>query len=195
MPRYMGEEEVIKMNEAIANERIYTVEDMEKLPDDIHAELIDGRFYYMAPPTKTHQGLVTFLTVSIGNHIRDNKGTCRVYPAPFALYLDQDSETYLVPDLMVVCDMEKLDEKGCHGGPDIVMEIVSPSSRDRDYLLKLRKYHDAGVKEYWILDTDRKSIIVYNFENETTKLHGFQDKVASGVLENLDIDFQEFDEL
>ena len=179
MPTYMGEEEVIKKNMALAQEQIYNVEYMEALPEDVRAELIDGRLYYMAAPTRTHQRLVMFLSGNIWNYIKEKNCGCQVYPAPLALYLEEDDYTYLEPDLMVVCDNSKMDEKGCHGAPDLIAEIVSPSTRSRDYLLKLNKYQSAGVREYWILDMEKDVILIYDFEHEKVFSYGWEDKVGS----------------
>ena len=119
--------------------------------------------------------------------IRNQKGKCQVYIAPFALYLNEDNSTYLEPDLMVVCDRDKTDEKGCHGAPDLVMEIVSPSTRSRDYLLKLNKYQHGGVREYWILDTERDVIQVYDLGRNQVESYGFGDKIKVGIFPDLSI--------
>ena len=192
MPTYMGEEEVIKKNMALAQEQVYTVEYMEALPEDVRAELIDGRLYYMAAPTRTHQRLIVFLILSIGVYLKEKNCGCQVYPAPLALYLDEDDYTYLEPDLMVVCDNSKMDEKGCHGAPDLIAEIVSPSTRSRDYLLKLNKYQSAGVREYWILDMEKDVILIYDFEHEKVFSYGWEDKVGSIGFEDLVIAFSGF---
>lgn len=192
MAVYMGEDEVIKKNMALAQKKIYTVEDMEALPEDIRAELIDGQLFYMAPPTSAHQKLLGFLFGTIWNYIREKGGRCQVYPAPLAVYLNQDNYTYLEPDVIVVCDEDKIREKGCYGTPDFTAEIVSPSTQSRDYLLKLNKYRSAGVREYWILDTKRRTIHVYDFENEKEGIYDFKDRVRMQVLEGLEIDFSEF---
>ena len=189
MPRYLSDEEVMKMNEALAKGRKYTVEEIEAMPEDVFVELIDGVLYYQATPTLTHQALLSFLHIEIGSYIRENKGTCKVYEGPLALYLNQDSETYLIPDLMIVCDKSKSEERGIVSGPDVVMEVVSPSSRTRDYILKLNKYQEAGVREYWILDPKEEKIIVYQFENEMIKIYGFQDRIPVAALDGLEIDF------
>jgi len=188
MSAYMGEEEVIRLNRMTsAQEQLFTVEDIEALPEDERVELIDGRIYYMAAPSRTHQRLLIFLTVEIESYIRNHKGKCQVYIAPFALYLNEDNSTYLEPDLMVVCDRDKTDEKGCHGAPDLVMEIVSPSTRSRDYLLKLNKYQHGGVREYWIPDTERDVIQVYDLGRNQVESYGFGDKIKVGIFPDLSI--------
>lgn len=192
MPAYMGEEEVIQKNMALAQEKTYTVDFMEALPEDVRAELIDGQLFYMAAPTSTHQALLAFLFAAIWNHIQSRQGRCKVYPAPLAVYLNKDNRTYLEPDIILVCDPDKIVEKGCMGAPDFVAEIVSPSTQSRDYLLKLNKYQDAGVSEYWILDTNRDTIHVYDFASDRKYTFGFNDKVALRVLEGLEVDFSQF---
>lgn len=188
---YMGEEEVIKKNMTLTNEKIYSVDDIEAFPDDVHAEVIDGQLFYMATPTRMHQKLLMFLTGTIWNYIRTHKGTCEVYPAPFGVYFPDDKRTFLEPDLVVVCDHNKLDEKGCHGAPDMVAEIISPSTQSRDYLQKLNKYQKTGVREYWILNYERNTIHVYDFEHDALKVYGFEDKIPVGIFEDLEIDFSE----
>lgn len=189
---YMGEDEVIKKNMALAQEKIYTVEYVEALPEHTRAELIDGQLFYMAAPTVTHQRLLSFLHGTFWNYIRSHKGPCEVYPAPLAVYLNKDSYTYLEPDLMVVCDREKMGVNGCYGAPDFIAEIVSPSTQSRDYLLKMNKYQDAGVREYWILDTEKKTIHVYDFVDEKKYTYGFGDQVKVRIFEKLEVNFSEF---
>ena len=151
---------------ALLKEESYTIEDIYALPDGERAELIDGHIYYMAPPSYKHQKLVMELSAIIRNYIKQHKGTCEVLPAPFAVYLDEINNTYVEPDISVICDPNKLDDKGCKGAPDWIIEIVSPASRKMDYLLKLFKYHSAGVREYWIVDPKRETVLCYFFEGE-----------------------------
>ena len=96
----------------------YTVKDIVSLPEGERAELIDGVWYDMASPTPEHQGIVSAVNTELMNHIRRNGGKCKVFPAPFAVFLNNDDRNYLEPDVTVVCDGEKIDEKGCHGAPD-----------------------------------------------------------------------------
>ena len=189
---YMGEDEVIKKNMALAQEKFYTVENMEALSQDVRAELIDGRLFYMAAPTTEHQRLLSFLHGTFWNYIRERKGKCQVYPAPLAVYLNRDNYTSLEPDLTVVCDSDKMGEKGCYGAPDFIAEIVSPSTQSRDYLLKLNKYQNAGVREYWILDAEKNTIHVYDFEGEKKDTYGFEDTIKVGIFRELEVDFSEF---
>lgn len=134
---------------------VYTIDDIYSLPDGEHAELIDGEIYYMAPPSWTHQKISMFLSNEISAYIKKNSGGCEVLAAPFAVFLNNDDETYLEPDISVICDRVKLDEDGCHGAPDWIIEIVSPSSKSRDYMKKMFLYNAAGVREYWIVDPER----------------------------------------
>ena len=117
---------------ALAQEKLYTIEDIYALPDGERAELIGGRMYYMAPPNFRHQKLVSELTQLIGRHIKTKGGGCEVIPAPFAVFLNADEKTYVEPDISVICDKSKLNERGGNGAPDLVIEIVSPSSRRMD---------------------------------------------------------------
>lgn len=174
----------------LPQERLYTIEDIYDLPEGTRAELIDGQMYMMAPPSITHQRILSFLHLEIGNYIRNNKGSCEVFPAPFAVRLFDDDEKYLEPDISVICNPNKLNDKGCSGAPDWIIEIVSPSSKQMDYYTKLSLYRTAGVREYWIVDPFRKTIIVYDMVNDDGPvLHSFNDKVKANIYSNLDIDF------
>ena len=117
-----------------------TVEFIEKLPEGVRAELIDGEVYYMASPSTTHQSILGELYFRIRSYILGKGGNCKVYFAPFAVYLMNDIRNYVEPDLCVICDSQKLDDKGCHGAPDWTIEIVSPGSKHMDYILKLKEY-------------------------------------------------------
>lgn len=171
-------------------EEEYTVRDIYALPDGKRAELIDGQIYDMAPPSRTHQRLLHFLDRAIGNYIQSNDGGCEVYPAPFAVFLSEDDQNYVEPDISVICDVSKLDEKGCHGAPDWVIEIVSPSSRRMDYFRKLFKYNSAGIREYWIVDPVKQQVTVYNFEQETMEQYAFGEDVPTGIFEGFAINIK-----
>ena len=159
--------------EALRRKEYHTIEDIYALPDGERAELIDGQIYDMAPPSRTHQRISSYLHNEIYNHIKKNGGSCEVYAAPFAVFLNEDDTTYLEPDISVICDSSKLDERGCQGAPDWVIEIVSPGSKQMDYFKKLFLYRNAGVREYWIVDPTKKHVIVYKFEQEIMEQYSF----------------------
>ncbi len=171
------------MMDALRKEDIYTIEDIYALPDGVRAELIDGKIYYMAPPNTKHQRLVHFFDREIGNYIQNRKGECEVFPAPFAVFLNKDDINYVEPDISIICDKTKLDEKGCHGAPDWIIEIVSPGNKPMDYFTKLFKYRTAGVREYWIVDPAKEMVTVYRFEKETMEEYSFEEDVSAGIYE------------
>lgn len=129
----------------VKKEELYTIEDIYALPDGERAELIDGKIYYMAPPTRIHQKISWKLHQAIVNYIDSKNGECEVYAAPFAVFLNNDDINYVEPDISVICDKSKLDEKGCHGASDWIIEIVSSGSRRMDYFVKLFKYRNGAV--------------------------------------------------
>lgn len=100
------------MAQALAQEKIYTIDDIYTLPEGTRAELIDGQIYYMAQPSRKHQDILSFMHLAIGNYIAENNGECKVYPAPFAVFLFADDSKYVEPDISVICDKRKLDEHG-----------------------------------------------------------------------------------
>ena len=176
---------------ALAQDKLYTINDIYSLPDGERAELIDGQIYFMAPPTRKHQDIAGELFGTIWEYIRANTGSCRPYVAPFAVFLNENDRNYVEPDISVICDKSKLTDKGCSGAPDWIIEIVSPSSRPMDYNKKLLKYGTAGVREYWIVDPMKQLIMVYNFEYDTFEQYSFSDKVKAGIYEDFEIDFAE----
>lgn len=176
---------------ALPAQDLYTVKDIYALSDGERAELIDGQIYYMAPPGRVHQQLVMDLSYRIKDYITKQNGVCEVYPAPFAVFLNKDDKTYVEPDISVICGKDKLDDKGCSGAPDWVIEIVSPGSRYMDYGTKLFKYQAAGVREYWIVDPAKDRITVWNLEQNTVEEYMFSDSVKAGIYEDLYIDFSQ----
>ncbi len=167
----------------------YTIKDIFALPEGQRAELLDGKLYMMAPPTTTHQRLLNYICMEINLYIRQNAGACEVFPAPYGVFLDKDEERYVEPDISVICDKDKIDERGCHGAPDWVVEIVSPSSRTMDYYIKLSEYKKAGVREYWIVDPDKQIVLVYGMEaGDAPVIYGFDRGIKVGIYDDLEID-------
>ena len=191
----------------------YTIEDLHELfPEGYYVELIDGVFYEKYPssdgnpydpldykdgmlrmdsPGRTHQKISGELYFAIRSHIASIGEACEVYSAPFDVHLSKDDETVTVePDIFVVCDPDKLTEKGCEGAPDWVIEIISPNTASNDYIRKLKVYMLTGVREYWIVDPNRGKITVYDSEL-VPKVYSFTDKVPVGICEDFAIDFAE----
>lgn len=171
--------------------RKYSIEEFEALPEDERYELIDGELYPlygMGEPLRIHMDLVMELCFAIKGYIDSNNGSCRVYPAPFGVRLSE--ETVLEPDISVICDKNKLTDKGCTGAPDWVIELVSPGNPSHDYLDKLKLYTEAGVLEYWIVNPHKKSITVYNSEEPYfPQSFSFNDTVKAGIYDDFSIDF------
>ena len=164
----------------------YTVEDIYLLPEGQRAELIDGQIYNMAPPSPLHQKLVMELSATIRNYIKSNSGSCEVYPAPFAVFLNQDNYNYVEPDISIICDSSKMNDRGCNGAPDFIIEIVSPSSQRMDYLTKLFKYRTAGVREYWIVDPEKERTTVYHYDEDSAPVMiPFDQPVTVGIYGDL----------
>lgn len=173
----------------------YTLEDYRELPEDVRAELIDGKLFFLEAPSFTHQELVTELLFEIKLFIRQQGGPCRILPSPLDVQLDRNDKTVIQPDLALVCQREKITKKGVYGAPDLCIEITSESTRKRDYGIKVQKYMTAGVREYWIVDVKREMVVCYWFEGEAApyiSLYTFKDKVPVRVFEErLQIDFSE----
>ncbi len=175
------------MDTVLKKEKPGTIEDIYALPEGKRAELIDGQIYDMAPLGWTHQKISRKLHQAIANYIDASHGECEALAAPFAVFLNADDKTYLEPDISVICDISKLDEKGCHGAPDWVIEIVSPSSKPRDYMKKMFLYYAAGVREYWIVDPEKNMISVYGFETNTVEQYPFDNEVPVGIFQDFSI--------
>lgn len=172
----------------LPQEKIYTLEDIYALPDGERAELIDGCIYNMAPPSRVHQKISWKLHQTIANYISSKKGSCEVYAAPFSVFLNKDDTNYVEPDISVICDKDKLNDKGCTGAPDWVIEITSPSNPEYDYGIKLYKYRTANVREYWIINPSKRVVNVYDFEHEKlTNLYSFEDAIPVCIYEDLSI--------
>lgn len=172
--------------------KAYTIADIEALPEDQHAELIDGELFMMATPSSTHQEILVHLLFEIEGYIRKNKGECKVYPAPYGVYIKDDDRHFVEPDISVICDKEKIDEKGCHGAPDWVIEIVSPASGQMEYVRKLALYQTVGVREYWIVDPQRETITVYDLKHGgKAEEYSFSERIKVGIYEDLYLNLAE----
>ena len=161
----------------------YTIEDYYAIPEDVRVELIDGVIYDLASPTLNHQRIQFALAQEFFNCISEHDKPCEVIAASFDVRLDRDNRTMVEPDIMIVCDM---DTEGTanhmDGPPDLAVEILSPSSRAKDCTIKLKKYMNAGVKEYWIVDPKNEKVIVYVFEDDYLPTqYSFDDTIPVGI--------------
>jgi Uma2 family endonuclease len=145
----------------------YTLDDYYALPDERRVELIDGVFYDMSAPAVIHQKILGELFILFRECMDAHEGECEVYLSPCDVRLDCDNKTKVQPDLLVICGPYDLGAKRFEGAPDLALEILSPSTRSKDMLLKLYKYQNAGVKEYWIVDPDRETVMVYDFRDDS----------------------------
>jgi Uma2 family endonuclease len=172
----------------------YTYADFLEWDEKIRAELLDGQVVMMAPPFRVHQHISGELFFQIRRYLEGK--TCKVFAAPFGVRLfpkkDNSDNTVFEPDIVVVCDLEKLDERGCNGPPDLVIEILSPSTAAHDSIYKLRKYQKSGVREYWIVDPETKVVQVFILKDGGYVVTGYEypEKVPVSVLEGCVIDLK-----
>ena len=180
-------------SETVKNDRHYTCEDLYLWDDDCRWELIDGVAYMMAPPRRIHEKISGEIFRQLANFLIDKP--CEVYGGNFGVRLnaDQGDDTLVIPDITVVCDKSKLNDLGCAGAPDMIVEILSPSTAAHDKLIKFNKYLQHGVREYWIVDPDIKTVSAHILENGkyTVSAYGDTDTPAIHVLDGCTINLSE----
>ena len=172
-------------NMPASKEELHTVEYIASLPENEHVELLDGVIYNLAAPSRIHQKISFSIARIIADHIDRKSLPCEVYPAPFAVFLDEYN--YFEPDISIICDRNRLSDRGCEGAPDWIIEIVSPSSASMDYLKKLNKYQATGVRLYWIVNPVTKTVSVYEFENDKSMQYPFSDPVPVSICDGFQI--------
>ena len=171
----------------------YTADDLVRLRgDSVWGELIDGVIFNMASPTVSHQIIQAHTHFQLMSYVQKNGGSCIPLTAPMDVYLEKNDKTVLQPDVLVVCDKELLQNTKIWGAPDFVIEILSPSTKERDMYAKALKYCVYGVREYWVVDPIRERVIVHDFKNEDfIRLYTFEDKIPVGIWDgDLEIDFK-----
>ncbi|MEQ8167715.1 MAG: Uma2 family endonuclease [Candidatus Eremiobacterota bacterium] len=180
------------------SEKKFTYSDYATWHDDKRYEIISGQVYTMAPgASDMHQDVSVQLVVEIGSYLRGKK--CKIYHPPFDVILPEDGDTLetakniVQPDIFVVCDKEKIIHRGCYGAPDLVVEILSPSTAKRDIKDKLKLYQRSGVREYWIVDPVHKTVQVYKVDEEGKysfpETYTEDDKIKVGIFnDELEID-------
>ncbi len=175
---------------------IITLKQYEALPQEKRVEVFDGIAYDMASPSQIHQSISMQLSTVINNHILRKKGSCNIFSAPFDVKLSDHPLIIVQPDIMVVCDKNKLDEKRCNGAPDFIIEIVSPSNPSDDYIRKLYYYKNFEVREYWIVDPKRRMITVNYFENDLINVvYSFDATIKVNICDDLYINFSDIAKL
>lgn len=177
----------------------YTFAEVLTWGEDERIEIIDGEAFLMAPPNTAHQAVSIAIASQLYAYL-DGK-TCQVFSAPFGVRLfekdgdrPEDVDTMVEPDISVICDPSKLDERGCKGAPDLIIEILSPSTRRHDRVVKLDLYQRAGVREYWIVNLEDKSVSVMLRDESGFLLpredYGREDPAKVSVLEGCEIDLR-----
>jgi len=162
----------------------YTLADYYAWPEEERIELIDGVIYDMAAPASVHQLLAGALHATLLQHVLQHGGACTPIVSPIDVQLDRDDRTMVQPDVVIVCDKSQITPKGIYGAPDFVAEVLSPSTRRKDLIIKLNKYMAAGVREYWLIDPDSKTVTVYDFGHEIFPVHyTFEDTIPVAVWE------------
>ena len=178
-------------------DRIFTYKDYLTWNDNERWELINGMVYNMAPaPSVNHQRILRQLLLQIGIFLSDKH--CEVFSAPLDVRFpatdeeDEDSKNVVQPDMVVICDSSKLDEKGCKGAPDLIIEIVSPSSASMDNIKKMELYEKNGVKEYWIVHPIYKIVTIYKITESglygKPEIYSEEDKIEVELLKGLTVD-------
>jgi len=178
----------------------FTYEDLCSWPDDERWELIDGVAYDMSPaPLRVHADISKALLVAFELYLRGKP--CKVYHAPFDVRLplgeesDNQIKNVVQPDILVVCDEKKLDDKGCRGAPDLVIEILSPTTASRDCIKKRALYERHGVKEFWTIDPTNRLVHVYLLDSDGRysrfTVYGDSDVVNVSIFDDLQIDLKE----
>ena len=171
----------------------YTIDDYYGLPEERRVELIDGEIYDMAAPSPVHQLIGSEIRDQLKSYIRSKGGSCIPFVAPLDVQLDMDDRTMVQPDVLVVCDRSKLIRRCLYGAPDFIVEILSDSTKRKDLFIKLTKYRAAGVREYWIVDPEKRKVVAYDLENnELPVIYGFDDKIPVCIFDGeCRIDFAE----
>jgi Uma2 family endonuclease len=167
---------------------------------DERVELIKGKIFKMSPaPSRLHQKVSVRVSSALFNFLKNKQ--CEVYNAPFDVRFpkeskaDKDIYTVLQPDICVICDPDKLDERGCIGAPDIVVEILSPGNNKKELLHKYNIYEEFAVKEYWVISPAEKTFLKYTLHEpgkyQPSKLFTLGEKVRSEVLPGFELDMNE----
>ncbi|QSQ08601.1 hypothetical protein H0A61_00934 [Koleobacter methoxysyntrophicus] len=181
-------------------ERVYTYEDYLNWPEEQRIEIINGKVYLMTPPSTMHQRVLREIFTSFSVYLKGKQ--CEVFSAPFGVRFplgseksDREIKTVVEPDIVVICDKSKLDDNGCKGAPDLIVEITSPSTARRDRVEKFNLYEKNGVKEYWIIEPEGKIVSVFTLQENSRygrpELYTEEDKAKVSIFEDLVINLKD----
>jgi Uma2 family endonuclease len=178
-------------------ERHFTYADYKEweLEEGERFELLNGEAYAMSAPNTTHQAILGELFSQFHVFLRGKN--CKAFPAPFDVRLfyraDENDDTVVQPDIVIICDKNKIGPEGCRGAPELIVEILSPSNSAIEMQMKFELYREAGVREYWVIDPENTTLTVYLFQNNdiNTKVYKYNDKVAVTVLPGLTISLEQ----
>jgi Uma2 family endonuclease len=180
--------------------QLYTYTDYLNWPDDEKWEIIHGEPYAMSPaPSTDHQAILGELFYQFRGYLKNR--TCQVFVAPFDVRMpledekDEDTKSVVQPDISIICDKNKIDSKGCKGAPDLIVEIVSPSTFRKDVKDKFFLYERSGVKEYWLVYPNEKTLMVYklgeNGKYGRPEVYSEEDNVKVGIFQELNIELKD----
>ena len=182
----------------LPKEKHYTYADLLSWGEEERWELIDGVPCLLASPSLPHQMIIGEIYRQVSNYLSGK--TCKAILSPFDVRLfatqdssDNDVDTVVIPDMTIICDRNKLDNRGCKGAPDMVLEVLSPSTQRRDRLIKLNLYQKAGVREYWMVEPETKTVQVFQLRDgllQITEVYSAEDRAKVNVLDACFVDLK-----
>jgi Uma2 family endonuclease len=180
----------------------YTYADYLTWIDDKRRELIDGFIYIMSAPSAIHAQLSHLISLFVGVFVRQRKGKCKVFHAPFDVRLPKNNEkddkkiyNVVQPDICVICDLSKIDDRGCIGAPDLIVEVLSPSTSKKDHNEKFNLYEESGVREYWIVHPKEQAVNIFLLQPDgkydSGTIYEESQKAPVHIFDGLEIDLKE----
>lgn len=195
-------ENIVSLSQLDLVNGVYSYADYLTWQFEQTVELIKGKVFPMSAPSRKHQSVSWQLTLAIGNHF--SKHTCKAFAAPFDVRLydkrksakaNKDVYTVVQPDICIICDLDKLDDKGCLGAPDLVVEILSPGNSSKEMKTKKLLYEENSIQEYWIIDPEHENAFQFHLTDEDVysfaTIYVNDDTFNSVIFPDLTIDLNE----